>query len=192
MAIDGSDTTREVRLEGGKLLVGVVGLGGIVLAAVVGAFLLGRWVESRSRPAGSTGAGGGDPLGAVVRAAPDAEVTDELTYFDRLQGTEQRPEPAREATRATPPPPSPPGGGAREEGGAYFVQVFAGRDRSSAEELVGRLEGQGLPVHLDSEPDGGGLLYKVRVGGYPTKERAGEVAQGLTRGGFSAWVTSRR
>jgi hypothetical protein len=191
MAIDGSDTTREVRLEGGKLLAGVVGLGGVVLAAVVGAFLLGRWVESRTRPAGSLEGGGADPLGAVVRAVPDADVSGEATYFDRLQGTEQQPEPAREAPRAAAPPPAPVRAAA-EEGGAYFVQVFAGRDRSSAEELVGRLEGQGLPVHLDSEPDGGSLLYKVRVGGYPTKERAGEVAQGLTSGGFSAWVTSRR
>jgi cell division septation protein DedD len=72
------------------------------------------------------------------------------------------------------------------------VQVFAGRDRRSAEELVARVQGAGFPVHLDAEPDGSGQLYKVRVGGYPTKERASEVAQSLSRDGFSAWVTSRR
>ena len=47
-----AEPAHELRLEGFKLLASVLALSGIALAAIVGAFLLGRWVESRARPAG--------------------------------------------------------------------------------------------------------------------------------------------
>ena len=79
--------------------------------------------------------------------------------------------------------PSDPGGA-----GDYWVQVFAGRDRSSAESLVGKLKSDGYLVKVFSEREGQGLLFKVRVGGYPSKDRAQRTAAVLKESGYSAWV----
>lgn len=181
------DAPRELRLEGFRLLAGVVGLGGVLLAAIAAAFLLGRWVERRSHPVSPAG----DEL-SQVRPAPYLDAEEGLTHFDRVGGPDQPREPAREipdAGAATAPPAAPAGELPGEEG-AFYVQVFAGRDRSSAEELVGRLQRGGYRVRVVSEREGQDSLYKVRVGGYPSSERAREVMAELHRGGFpGAWVS---
>ena len=64
-------------------------------------------------------------------------------------------------------------------GGKWYVQVFAGRDRNSAEGLVRELEAAGYSVRLFSEREGRGALYKVRVGGYPTRDAAAGAADKL-------------
>ncbi len=183
------DAPREVRLEGFRLLAGVLALGGVLLAAIAAAFLLGRWVERRSHPGSSAAEGLSD-----VRPAPYLDAEEGLTHFDRVGGPEQPREPAREIPqpgagaaedRLAPPAGEPPG-----EEGAFYVQVFAGRDRSSAEEIVGRLQRGGYRVRVVSEREGQDSLYKVRVGGYPSNERAREVMAELQRGGFpGAWVS---
>jgi len=182
------ERTRELRLEGRGLALGLIGLGALVLAAVAGAFLLGRWVERRAQPAAAGGVPGPDPLEQVLGAAA-AERT-EPTYFDDLAGAEKQLEPGRELPRprAEPQAPREPaaaGGGS----GPFFVQVFAGRDRGSAEDLVARLERAGHPVRLVGEREGSASLYKVRVGGFPSEERARQTMERLRQAGFpSAWV----
>lgn len=50
---------------------------------------------------------------------------------------------------------------------------------------------KGHPVRLFSEREGRGALYKVRVGGYSTRDQAGGMADSLRADGYSgAWVTS--
>jgi len=201
MAIDShTEPAHELRLEGFKLLASMVGLGSLVLAAIIGSFLLGRWVESRSRPTGPIDAAGGGPLGRMVAAEPDADATDNLTYFDRLEGTEQQAEPSREIpleTTSTDTALAAPGEDeiaapvtTTASRGDFFVQVFAGRDRSSAEALVSRLQGAGYGVSMLAERDGRHGLYKVRVGGYGTDDAAREAAAELRSRGYpGAWVT---
>lgn len=188
------EKVRELRLEGPFLLVA----GGVLLAALIGAFFFGRWYERQLRPAALLARDAGDPLAnvAAVEEAP-ADVDESAGYFDRLQGDEQALEPGREVGAATPatpaaPPPqrvAPP----PAAGGSYFVQVFAGRDEAAAAGLVQTLEAAGYAVKLHTEREGQGALYKVRVGGYATPEQAREAARHLQREGYAgAWVTQMR
>jgi cell division septation protein DedD len=179
------DSTREVRLEG----VGLVVVGGILLAAVCGAFYLGKWVEARQHPAQVLADAGEGPLSQVVRSNSMENATEDTSFFDNIDDSDAEPERAKKAIPETKPAakradqPSDPGGA-----GDYWVQVFAGRDRSSAETLVGKLKGDGYLVKVFSEREGQGLLFKVRVGGYPSKDRAKRTAGVLTESGYSAWV----
>ena len=173
------DEPRELRLEGAVL--GIAG--GVLLALLFGAFQLGRAVERRSappRPASSPA----DPLGNVEKEAVDA--SEKLTFFDTLSGSGKEAEPDREArAKAASPPPA----AAEVTPGPWFVQVFVGRDRQAAEEVVRTLRGQRYPVRIDAVAEGTGSLFKVRVGGFPTKEAADQGAERLHGDGHNGtWV----
>ena len=67
--------------------------------------------------------------------------------------------------------------------------MFVGRDRSAAEEVVRSLQAQRYPVGIAAAADGSGSLFKVRVGGYPTKEAAEAAATRLHGDGHAGtWV----
>ena len=173
---------RELRLEGLTLAVA----GGVLLALLFGAFQLGRMVERWNAPARSASSSP-DPLGNVedTAAAPD-----KVTFFDTVSGAGKEAEPKRQAAgeppsaSAPPPPPPPP------SAGPWFVQVFVGRDRETAEDVVRELKGKGYPVRTEVVSEGrSGSLYKVRVGGYPSKEAADAGAEKLHKDGQpSTWV----
>lgn len=198
----GDDDVREVRIEGFGLYV----VGGLVVAALVGAFYLGRWVERAASPGGGRDAIadlGGPSGGGLVDSEP-ADVDESATVFDRVGG-EQAAEPAREVDSSGPDPDPNTGRGpdaaaaaaaaARErpapvsEGG-YFVQVIALHDQAGAAKVVDSLQDKGFPVRLDTSRTGQTTVYKVRVGGYPTRAKADEIAERLRGDGFpGAWVT---
>lgn len=174
------DTPRELRLEGGLLAV----VGGVLVAVLVGVFQLGRCVERWNAPPRAATAPS-DPLGNVEQDA--VEASEKLTFFDTLSGPGKEAEPAREAntkvvTQPTADVPVTPG--------PWFVQVFVGRDRQAAEEVVRSLRGKRYPVRIDSVSEGAsGRLFKVRVGGFPTKEAADQGAERLHGDGHSGtWV----
>jgi cell division protein FtsN len=200
----GDEPGRELRLEG----LGLVVVGGVLLAAIGGAFHLGKWVERRAHPSRSTAVTGGQgPLSQVVPPTSFDDAEKDQSFFDELGGNQKEVEPDRELRPDPEPsleddPPGSPGAApagpseplgpatATDPGGQgdYFVQVFAGRDRSSAESLVGKLKTEGYVVRVFSEREGQGLLFKVRVGGYPSKDRAQRIASSLKQSGYSAWV----
>jgi cell division septation protein DedD len=156
----------------------------VIAALVVGAFFVGRW----SAPAPAAGSNGAGPLDHVEEQAVDA--TDKLTFFDTLSGQAGKAEPGREARPGTPPsgPASP--GPRPATPGAWFVQVFAGRDPEAAQLVVRSLGAKGWPVKVESQREGNGALYRVRVGGFTTREAADEAVQRLRGEGQSgAWVT---
>ena len=171
---------RELRLEGLTLAVA----GGVLLALLFGAFQLGRAVERWNAPARSASSPA-DPLGNVEDAAT---APDKVTFFDTVSGSGKEAEPKRQTSTVPPdasapaPPPSSPG--------SWFVQVFVGRDRETAEDVVRELKGKGYPVRTEVVSEGrSGSLYKVRVGGYPTKEAADAGADKLHKDGQpSTWV----
>ena len=165
---------REVRLEGISLWIA----GGVLAALVVGAF----WVGRATAPAPAVPAGPG-PLDAVEGSSVDT--SDAANFFDQVGG-QGKPEPGREARPgSTPPPPVTP-----VSPGSWFVQVFAGRDREAAEVVVGGLRAKGWPVKVETQREGSGALYRVRVGGYVTREQADEAVQRLrAEGRTGAWVT---
>ena len=180
-----SESMHEFRLEGIGLLLG----GGLLLAMLGGSFFLGRWVERGAGPQATPPSSVTGPLSQVMTPEPDAEIG-EGTHFDDLLGSEKQLEPTREIPSSRPAIPA-----AREvpsqpsAGGRYFVQVSALRDRGAAAEVIDMLKAQGYGVRLFSEREGQGMLYKVRVGGYPSEKEARDMAAQLRKAGYAgAWV----
>lgn len=163
---------REVRLEGVSLWIA----GGVLAALVVGAF----WVGRATAPEGGGAEAGAGPLDHAEETAVDAN--DKAGFFDTVGGQGSA-EPGRQAREGTPSPqPVTPG--------SWFVQVFAGRDREAAEQVVGGLRAKGWPVKVEAQREGSGSLYRVRVGGYPTREAADSAVKRLrAEGRTGAWVT---
>ncbi|HEX4823184.1 MAG TPA: SPOR domain-containing protein [Candidatus Polarisedimenticolaceae bacterium] len=177
----GRDEPRELRLEGLTLFVA----GGVLLALLYGAFTLGRTVERWNAPTRAASASA-DPLGNVE--SEPAEAAEKPTFFDTTTGPGKEAEPKREAQlQPTAPVPAPV---ASATPGSWYVQVFVGRDQQAAQEVVRTLRGLGYPVRADAVAEGrSGSLYKVRVGGYATKDLADAGAEKLHRDGQnSTWV----
>ena len=171
--------SKEFRLEGGSLAVA----GGVLLALLVGTFQLGRVVERWNAPARTSSPA--DPLGNVDPEAVDA--AEKPTFFDTVSGPGKEAEPAREVRAA---PPSAPAPEASVTPGPWFVQVFVGRDRQAAEDVVRSLRAKRYPVRIDAVAEGSsGSLFKVRVGGFPTKIAAEGAAERLHGDGHGGtWV----
>jgi cell division septation protein DedD len=174
------DAPRELRLEGALLAVA----GGVLVALLVGAFQLGRVVERSNAPASSRAAAA-DPLANAEQDAVDA--SEKLTFFDTLSGPGKEAEPARQANS---PGPSQSTAEVPITPGPWFVQVFVGRDRQAAEEVVRSLRAKRYPVRIDAVAEGAsGRLFKVRVGGFATKEAADQGADRIHADGHSGtWV----
>jgi len=181
-----SDSTRELRLEGIGLLLG----GGFLLALIVGAFFLGRWVERQAGPPDALTADGAGPLAQIAAREPDADAAEGLTYFDTVEGAEKQIETGREIPTPTAAPgasaprqgaPAEPA--ARVEEGRFYVQVLALRDQHAAAEVIESLKAKGYGVHLFPEREGQGTLYKVRVGGYATRDEASAARDALRGAG---------
>ena len=185
------DTSHELRLEGIGLLLG----GGLLLALLVGSFLLGRWVERRAQPPASTTAQDAGPLSQMITEEPAADAEDGLTHFDTVEGDQKEAEPRREIPEATDRREavksegegSPPAKARRVENQAdlpFYVQVIALRDEQAAAGLIRTLEQKGYPVRLFTEREGQGSLYKVRVGGYESESEARAAVKRLREGGY--------
>jgi len=176
---------REIRLEGPVLA--AAGLALVVLLA--GAFWLGRVVERGGTGAARAASGATAEL-PVSETPVDVGATQD--FFDRADGPGQALDPSREARRANPavaasaqpaaPTPGP---------GAFLVQVWAGRDRPTGERLVAALQEAGFGVRMYAESSGGDTLYKVRVGGYETEDRARQAVEDLKARGYrGAWISA--
>jgi cell division septation protein DedD len=184
--------TREVRLEG----VGLIVTGGVLIALLAGAFYLGRWVERQSGPvSAATEAGDDGPLAAISDSTPqEVEVDSGSSTFD--QAAPERAEPRRQAAASGSDTPAAAPATAKDEpapaapatAGGFYIQVFAGRDRASAETLVNELKRNGYGVKMVSERESGGALYKVRVGGYATRDDAVDASRGLQKAGYTTWI----
>jgi len=148
---------------------------------------------------------GSDP----TKAAPPA---DDLTYFSRLEKPAPAPEHLKAATtekteppatkvaavaprpaQAAPPPAESPGAapGVAEPGGAGFaVQIAALNVRGDAEAIAKRLSSKGYSAYVMSPPAGAPTVFRVRIGKFPTRREAENVASKLQKEEqFKPWVT---
>jgi len=148
---------------------------------------------------------GSDP----TKAAPPA---DDLTYFSRLEKPAPAPEhlkattekteppapkvaavaPQRPAQAAPPPAESPStAAGVAEPGGAGFaVQIAALNVRGDAEAIAKRLSSKGYAAYVMSPPAGAPTVFRVRIGKFPTRREAENVASKLQKEEqFKPWVT---
>jgi cell division septation protein DedD len=148
---------------------------------------------------------GSDP----TKAAPPA---DDLTYFSRLEKPAAAPEhlkatpekaepPAPKSAQAAPQrtaPPAPAPVESRavapevaEPGGAGFaVQIAALNVRGDAEAIAKRLSSKGYAAYVMSPPAGAPTVFRVRIGKFPTRREAENVASKLQKEEqFKPWVT---
>jgi len=193
---DRDSEVRELRLEGAGLFIIVAFLG----AGLIGAFFLGRWYERSSAPPAGLESLASDPLENVVPPGVVEDVDAGAGRFDTIDGsTEAAPERQASAPPVEQPreetPPAEPSVAPREEAasGSFYVQIAAFRDRSSADKVVAELRGAGYPVKVFTEDGASGRLYKVRVGGYVTRDEAASAAAVLNpKGHAGAFPTEVR
>ncbi len=82
------------------------------------------------------------------------------------------------------------GGDPVPAGGTFFVQVFASSDRAEAIKVRDKLTAGGHKAYLSPTQVGGKSLYRVRVGSFPTRDRAQKVADRIRRSyRLDTWVT---
>jgi DedD protein len=148
---------------------------------------------------------GSDP----TKAAPPA---DDLTYFSRLEKPAAAPEhlkaapekaepPAPKAAQAAPPRTAPPTPAPAEShaaapevaepaGAGFAVQIAALNVRGDAEAIAKRLSSKGYAAYVMAPPTGAPTVFRVRIGKFPTRREAENVASKLQKEEqFKPWVT---
>jgi hypothetical protein len=181
------EDVRELRVEGPGLFI----VGAMIIVALFGAFFLGRWYERKQHPAPQSMFDSTDPLANVAAPEEPVDLDESADFFDTLEGEEKQMEPGREVREGRGRPSPATSGPAPAATGKFYVQVFAGRDLQAAEGLIAKLKSQGHPTRLFREAEGQGALYKVRVGGYASRDEARQASQQLVGEGYSgAWVTA--
>jgi cell division septation protein DedD len=118
----------------------------------------------------------------VVHPAPTAETA----LADTKKDVAVVAPPAREALVVPPPKSSDPGGVALtpppKDLGAYTVQIGASPDRAEAARLESRARAAGLkPYVVEADLGAKGTWYRVRVGSFPDKEKAGRYRTDVER-----------
>lgn len=74
--------------------------------------------------------------------------------------------------------------------GAFVVQLAAFSDDKGANALASKLKRNGYPAYTEAVQTSRGTLYRVRVGGYPTREAAGDARNKLKGDGYAGIVAS--
>lgn len=175
--------THEILLENRHLA--FVGAGVLVLC--VGSFLLGRWTE-RSRWVNPDSdlprvadVTGNLPIesGPAPAAAPD---DDGQEGEDLLPEDTRAAAPAAQPAPAAVPAPEPRAEKARASADDLYIQVLATRQQDAADALRQKLASRSYPAAVVSSPDSQGRpMYRVRVGGYESRQEAERVAARLRK-----------
>jgi DedD protein len=165
--------------------------------------------QQASSPAAPTPAGS-DPTAA---AAPQA--VDDLSYFNRLEGsnppreqlkapdasapTATKPaaapavKPAAAARAATPPPTKEPvraAASTEPQGTGYAVQIAALNIRGEADAIAKRLTTKGYAAYVLSPAAGTPQIYRVRIGKFGSRREAETIAAKLEKEEqYKPWVT---
>ena len=159
--------------------------------------------QQAAAPATPTGS---DPTAAA--AAPQA--VDDLSYFNRLEGSNPPPEqlkasespaaappaakPAPARRPATPPPaPKEPvrtAAASDPQGTGFAVQIAALNIRSEADAIAKRLTARGYAAYVMNPAAGTPQIYRVRVGKFGSRREAETIATKLEKEEqFKPWVT---
>ena len=153
--------------------------------------------------------------GSDPRAAAPPPAVDDLSYFQRLEKQNppaeqlkpaaKEPKPAVEAAAPAPEPPPPApaakeaphaaappadAGSSEPAGDGYAVQIAALNVRSEAEAIAKRLSSKGYAAYVLAPATGTPSVFRVRVGKYPTRREAENIAARLKKEEqFNPWVT---
>jgi len=150
------------------------------------------------------------PAGSDPTAAAAPQAVDDLSYFNRLEGSKPAPEelksehPAAAAPpsgksaapqrTATPPPaakePARAAATGEPQGTGYAVQIAALNIRSEADAIAKRLTGKGYAAYVLSPAAGTPQIYRVRIGKFGSRREAETIATKLEKEEqFKPWVT---
>lgn len=196
----------ELSLDGPQVASIVVGA--LVILGVV--FVLGLNVGRQIAVRRAEAARAGD-LEALDRPpAPAAPVKDEsLTFHDRLTRETPAPPPPKPAATSAPvpatpapvaaptptpapPPAAPPDPEPAPPSKPWTVQLAAAQDRGEAERIAGKL-GHLNPRIEEADVPGKGRFYRVRVGGFDSREDAERYLRDVAREtGAKGFVTPSR
>ena len=149
-------------------------------------------------PSAAPTAAGSDPTAAA--APPTA---DDLSYFDRLQTSNPRPEQlkapeqpaaAPKAAVSAPPPSAPARTGVAANNdptrAGYTVQIAALNVQSEADAIADRLASKGYAAYVLSPASGTPQIYRVRIGKFASRREAETMAAKLEKEEqFKPWVT---
>jgi septal ring-binding cell division protein DamX len=146
------------------------------------------------------------PAGSDPRTAAPPPPADDLSYFNRLE-KEKAPQeqlkpavekPAPRAERPAPPPPQPKeparaasdASSAEPAGQGYAVQIAALNVRDEADAIARRLSSKGYSAYVVAPTTGGPVIYRVRIGKFPSRREAESVAAKLKKEEqLNPWVT---
>jgi DedD protein len=144
--------------------------------------------EARGAEAAPAGAKGGaapaaDPKGvpSPAEAAPAAARPAEAPVPPKAA------EPAKGAATSKGSPPRPAAAAPREA--VFAIQVGSTQDRFEAERIATRYRARGARV-VASDVPGKGRWYRVKVGGYDTREAAEQALRELEKAGSKGFVTT--
>jgi cell division septation protein DedD len=149
------------------------------------------------------------PAGSDPTAAAAPQAVDDLSYFNRLEGSKPAPEQLKPERPAAAPPSgksaapqrtaaSPPA--AKEaaraaatgepQGTGYAVQIAALNIRSEADAIAKRLAAKGYAAYVLSPAAGTPQIYRVRIGKFGSRREAETIATKLEKEEqFKPWVT---
>ncbi len=129
--------------------------------------------EAKTGPEAQPGAGL-IPSGSQPAAAPSEKKTKSAPETAVPAGEARAP--ASKAPAPTPAKTSPAKTAAQAGTGLYYVQVAAFTDKGQAAAEAEKFRKRGYPVVVaDPRPSDTKTWYRVRVGGYPTREKAAAV-----------------
>jgi cell division septation protein DedD len=144
------------------------------------------------------------PIASAPAGGPPATANEELSYPERLAGTQ----PPTEKLRSTPPArasaapvdtPVPavasPAAAveaatpAEPAGSGFAIQLAALREREEADGIVRRLTGKGYPAYVVAPAAGAPSVFRVRVGKFNDRREAESVAARLQKEEqFNPWI----
>jgi len=150
------------------------------------------------------------PTGSDPTAAAAPQAVDDLSYFNRLEGSNPPPEqlkapappaatappakPAAAQRTVTPPPaakePARAAASSEPQGAGYVVQVAALNIRSEADAIAKRLSAKGYAAYVMTPAAGTPQIYRVRIGKFGLRREAETMATRLEKEEqFKPWVT---
>jgi len=140
-----------------------------------------RSTESATHDRGAGDAAAVERLAAGEHAAPPAHgAPTPAPTAGRGAAGGPRPAEASVALAIAKPPPAS-GAGSPSENGAWSVQVTATREPHTADDLLKRLRAKGYDAYIVRARREGAMFYRVRVGHYPSMERASQMVSRLRR-----------
>jgi cell division septation protein DedD len=207
----GDDGFHEIQLNGKQLVFLFMAATVVLVVTFLCGVLVGRGVPLQAGSADAVEAAEPavvppPPVAAVTpSSAPPATANENLSYPNRLAGDPPREQLRAGGTDAGSPPPDAPAATpatapdttaahpdprlSEPEGAGFAIQVTALARREEAEGIASRLMARGYPAYVLPPASGAPAVFRVRVGKFPDRREAEQVASRLQQEEqFKPWI----